>query len=288
MRRACPEILGRFPDGDMSTQHPFWRSLELGDRATYVGRLGELELHLHRRSQDWWVLRGPWTGQDGEAAAWHAVEELDEAVLEDPERVLRRYLFEQAPREARVSPALADRPVVVRPTSPTSVGPGEEVEVYVGTPVWIVVEVEGATLARLPAERPPDTWFGSSPRHGVLCYAAKSRARLSLDNLTPKEDRVVTRIQIRNRTSEPLELDRWSLPVGYLSIYQGAAGWLWTESVTLSQEESGGLARLAVGSGAPAQAISSEPLAAAAERAPSDPRFLAFGARAIGALLRAP
>lgn len=253
-----------------------------------VASLGEVELHLLRRRREWWVLSSPRSSGSQSVSGWQPFEPFDQQLLEQPGRVLGRHLFTSAPSAVRVTPGLADRPMVIRPTSPTRIGPGEEAEVFVGSPVWIRIEADELTLAEVPAERPSDTWFGSSTRSGQLCYAARSRARLNLDNLSAKEDRVVTPTKIRNQCDEPLDLDRWSLPVEFLSIYQGEAGWLWTEAVTLTREHPEHLAKLEIESGPPERALSHEPLSTSRKQMPSDSRFLAFGARAIGALLRAP
>ena len=145
----------------MSTSRQgLWRSLELADNRTLAGQLGEVEVLVHRRATELWLLSRPHTDADSAVTEWRPIETLPEDLLSQPEVMMRRHLFSQPPSEIEIRPGLAERPIVVRPITPTTVGPGEEADIYVGSPVWIEVRNGDTLLGRIPAGRPSDTWFG--------------------------------------------------------------------------------------------------------------------------------
>jgi len=152
-----------------------------------------------------------------------------------------------------ILPALADRPVVVRPEHPFYVLPGEEVTFYVGTPLWIriIAGRQPAGLIDQPLQRPSDTWFGPSTREGELCYASRIYGKLSAGEIAFRPHRAHTAILLRNRSGESVLLDRFNLPVPHLSLYQGQAGNLWTQTVTLEMSGSDQSASLRLGGSAP-------------------------------------
>ena len=78
-----------------------------------------------------------------------------------------------------------------------------------------------------------DTWFGPSTSQGELCYAIRTKARVHLENLPVLAHRVVTAVQLENRTRESFPLERLSLPVPNLSLYADADARLWTQSVSV-------------------------------------------------------
>lgn len=166
--------------------------------------------------------------------------------------------FSAAQTEARIRlwPELADRPVVVRPETPLYVLDGEDVTLYVSTPLWIRFEGSDGErfLHERPTFRPSDTWFGASTREGELCYATRTAGRLRLEDLPQRSYRALTPILLRNRAEDPWLVERIQLPVAYLALYHDGAGGLWTPAVTLEREAGGYLAGLHVENGAPADA----------------------------------
>ena len=132
-------------------------------------------------------------------------------------------------------PALADRPVVSKPEKPLYISSGESVVVYLSFPLWLRLEAgEPARLLKeLPTLRLSDTWFGPSTREGGLCYASRNFGRLALDEPMRRPHRVLTAVQICNRASDPLCVERINVPLPHLSLYQDDAGVLWTEALTM-------------------------------------------------------
>jgi len=174
-----------------------------------------------------------------------------------------RYSFKHAPTILNLQPVLADRPVVIKPREPFQVQSGEEVTMYVMTPLWIRVAVGESNnkLRDFPSFRPSDTWFGSNTIEGELCYASSTLGRLRLQDLPDTPNRAITAVKIRNRSKTNLLLDRVKLPVQYLALYRDKND-LWTQSITLSREQNTDNASLQIGKGAPVEASEAERLTA--------------------------
>jgi len=152
---------------------------------------------------------------------------------------------------------LPDRPIISRPVSPVSIPPNESVCFYLSYPLWVSVSVgqPARKLTEFPSHRLSDTWFGPNTREGSLCYATRSRCRLSLADHTNVPNRAITPLLIRNLGKDALTLEKVLLPVSTLSLYRAdESALLWTQSVTMVRQPDGETAALQLGSGAPSEA----------------------------------
>ena len=175
---------------------------------------------------------------------------------------VKRYAGRRTGAGFRLVPVMADRPVVCRPLNQIFVLPGDHVELFVSTPVWINVfldttasaaisaaasgQGEGTHVAEIPTVRLTDTWIGSSTVEGELGYSALTKARLSYQDVVFRSHMVTTGVVIRNLALQPLRLDRISLPAPYLHIYATSGGALCTEGVLLEHKEGGQFAELEI------------------------------------------
>lgn len=149
-----------------------------------------------------------------------------------------RYVLADAGSGLRLTPRLADRPVVVRPETPLVIPPGQDTVLYVGTTLWIRVESLGpadALLTDIPAFRPSDTWFGSNTRVGELCYASRTKARTRAELLSRIPHRAVTPVEVINNGADALPVSQLRIPVQALSLYE-AAGRPWTDGIRFTRE----------------------------------------------------
>jgi hypothetical protein len=169
---------------------------------------------------------------------------------------VRRFGFDRTDTVVTVMPTLADRPVVVSPKEPLHLLPSERVNLYISTPIWIRVAAGERSVPMVdePTQRPTDTWFGPSTMKGELCYATRTVARLSLQNLPSRPHRAVSVVGIRNRSKSTLTVEHLRIPSVHLSVYVASTGDLWTEPVTIDHVEEGDMASVRLGSGPPADA----------------------------------
>ncbi len=165
-----------------------------------------------------------------------------------PSMFSERYVISGDTGALVLTPMLADRNVVIRPHQPIFLLSQQSVVLYLSTPIWIRIEVgePAHLLSELPVTRMSDTWFGPSTCEGEICYASRSQARHHLDELPRRPHRAVTPLQIHNRATTPLPLEKFSLPVPMLSLYGGEDGGLWTQRVTLTREDQSDLAAVRI------------------------------------------
>jgi hypothetical protein len=224
----------------------WWGAVTLGAGEVARWRAGPSTVEAARRASDWRVWHT--TEPDAYAVEAERVRRVGDAVPEGAPTL--RFSFAEAPDTITVRPALADRPVVVRPESSLTVPPGERVVLYVSSPVWMALKLEvrrprrrrsggapqAVVLAELPTFRPSDTWYGPSTRVGELCYAVRTAARLELGELPLRPHRAVTPVTVDNQAATPLELARVSVPMPYLALHVDRAGRLWSDGVLFTRE----------------------------------------------------
>ena len=235
-----------------ATSKFWWKGLSLDTGQTARLEIGPLVLQVCRLEEEWQVAYARADAPADDANDWQ--------ILVNNERLgadadLKRYLFKTASAKLQVVPALADRPVVIRPMTPFYIPSGREATIYVSLPVWLRVQVGDppATLEEIPVQRLSDTWFGPSTREGELCYASRTHGRSSLEQLPLRHHRAMTAVIIRNRFEEAMLLERLCLPVKYLALFATQDGLLWTQPVTMIREEDGDMAALEIGTAPPEQ-----------------------------------
>lgn len=226
----------------LGVEMDFWGRRELAVGEVTRGRLAGSILFVQRlpRELRFRLVRED-RGAGGAKERWlSGVEFPEEGAL------YQRHVFRQSPAEIRITPALADRAVVVRPVQPVIVGAKEEACLYVSSQLWLQVWCGGGLLFELPSATPMETWFGSDTRDGEICYALETRARGTLDNVAVVADRALTELNIVNHTAAAMVVSRVRLPVTALGLFRSHDGWLHTEAVSLVQEEEGHWAKLRV------------------------------------------
>ncbi len=245
---------------DSASMQPWWGTFELDKEQAGRWTMGPTTLWVFRTAQEWRVLYraegDPLRGDSGvvvpiDDEAWRAVEAEADG---DASVKRQRHSFRSTAPTVTLQPVPADRAVVVRPEHPLSVPAGEEVTLYVSTPLWIRVETASKALQEIPSHRPSDTWFGPSTREGELCYASRTAGRLRLANLPLRMHRAVTPLLVRNGADESLPLERVHVPTQYLALYRAEDDVLWTQALTVDRKRSGEGAEVRVETGAPKEA----------------------------------
>ncbi len=248
----------------------WWGAFTLDEGQAGCWRVGPSTLWIYHLPQEWRLVHvqdGDSLSKTAEVTAPLPEGEVSLSLEDLPaEAAVSRFSFRATGGQLAVTPALADRPVVVRPETPLYVPPSEAATLYVSTPLWVRPEAGDPPrlLQEVPSHRPSDTWYGPNTREGELCYATRTAGRLVLADLPLCPHRAVTSILIRNRARDALLVERIQLPVQYLALFQAAGGYLWTQAVTLDRERDGGLSALHVVEGAPSEAAGARPV--------SDPR----------------
>lgn len=225
-----------------SSPDPWWTPREVAVGHGLELELGTVKLTLGH-GQDEWRIGHEYQSEDAAPAKARI-----RARRSLPTEFKERYVIGGDSSRLNLTPLLADRNVVIRPRQPIFLLSGQEVTLYLSTPVWIKLEVgkTGMLLRELPALPLSDTWFGPSTREGEICYAGRTQARHHIDELPRRCHRAITPLHIHNKASTPLPLEKFSLPVPMLSLYGSADGSLWTQRLTLTREDQSDLAAVRI------------------------------------------
>lgn len=232
---------------DTTYTRPWWGDFELDIGETFSLSIGKLQLQGQRQAHEWRLS----TYYDHNLSWQHQGWAHDQGKTLPPlpaDAETLRFPFTETSTPLRLTPAPADRPLITQPVEPIHLPPGESVRLFVSVPLWIRVQV-GPTptmLHEFPIRRPSNTWFGPSTIEGSLCYATRTRGRLSLADVPIRAHRAVTEIHIRNEADDILLLDCLNIPVIYLSLYSTPDAMLWTEAVTMTRTRNANQAALNV------------------------------------------
>ena len=192
-----------------------------------------------------------------------------------------RYILSDSTEQLTITPLLADRPIISRPSTPFNLTAGEDVTLYVSSPLWIELAI-GCTpkkpLKEISIQRPSDTWFGPSTREGELCYASTTHCLIKLNELPKRHHRAITPVLIRNRAETTLSLERLNLPVLLLPLFADSNSQLWTPKVTLTREKEGDIAEMTIDKYPPDEAKNATLLSGPRIKTTHNPLIRAFNA----------
>lgn len=218
----------------------WWQPQTLLNEQSCKIQLGPLQIFLQRKTGEWRLATELSTQTEYQDFASQLLTQWPQS------RAASRFVFENEPLQFCLKPVLADRPVVVKTHQPVYVPPGEAVTFYISSPVSIRIELPQAnlTLQEVPTQRLSDSWFGPNTQIGELCYADKTQARHSKEELPKRVHKAVTPVRVKNNAGQMMSIEKLSLPVPYLSLYGLADGSLWTDQVLLDHYDDAELSRL--------------------------------------------
>jgi len=227
-------------DKNLTPVPRWWGNFLLPPKEGGIWRIGPLKLWIFHDENEWRI------GHEHSGDPLDAGLELQGTIHRMPVENFELHRFASGSKSQSLDllPRVANRPVVSRPDNPFHVMPGNEICVYLSTPVWIQVRADNETLVDIPSFRPSDTWFGANTIEGELCYTSITMVRLNQKILPRRCNRAITRLNIKNRASDPLVLERLKLPVPNLSLYADKSGQLWTQSLNVERAEDGTMAKI--------------------------------------------
>jgi len=210
------------------TNEPWWEKIRLEENSTLAWKIGECHLILARFGNEYHI------------AHCHT-QELEQADRMEEEGLLsfKTYTFKQSP-EISLKPVLADRFLASKLARPFYIPAGQEILLYVSSPVWIemVALKPRIHLAEVASSVLSDTWFGRNKMEGDLCYAGKTFCATRINEVPHGPNRIISPLLIKNRAPGVLILKSVSVPLPFLSVYHDKQNHLWTEQLTLIRERS--------------------------------------------------
>jgi hypothetical protein len=203
-----------------------WSTVELPANKTRHWSVGPLDFWIQHDAREWRVVSG--TGADEFAMV------CDDLPKPDDKEWMRWALETKAGR-VRLAPVLPDRSLIARPQSTICIPPRQEARFFVSVPLWvriIVVESEKENvLTDLPTLELSNSWYGT-PVEGELCYALRTRARRTQEEIESKPFRAICPVKIRNEAEIALNFERLCISARFLDIYQGKKH-MWTSEGTV-------------------------------------------------------
>lgn len=238
--------------GEHSVQ--WWGSTDVSMGTCRRWKIGPLSLWIQRLPGEWRIARAS-NDDPSDFDVQLAIPEACDDLL--AHTLVRRFGVSGDNESVTLRPALADRALISTPQRPFIVPAGEDVTLYITSPLWVQLSVgaKSTSLEDFSIHQPPDTWFGPNTQVGEICYASRSFCRVQLDAIPRLPHRATTSVVVENHASTPLTLERIKLPVPFLSLFcEEESGDLWTNDVVFERVEGEPLAPLRVSSGVPAAA----------------------------------
>ncbi|HSG07398.1 MAG TPA: hypothetical protein VLA36_03505 [Longimicrobiales bacterium] len=146
-----------------------------------------------------------------------------------------RWALQDAPAHLRITPVLPDRALVVKPEHPFTLLRRASARIYMRIPAWIRVEAvdqqsrSASILSEIPTVQLSDTWWGDFI-DGELSYWLSTSGRRRLTPDLFQSHLVMSAVQLDNLSADDLQVEKLSLRVEHLSVYE-KDGWLWAEEV---------------------------------------------------------
>jgi hypothetical protein len=131
-------------------------------------------------------------------------------------------------------PLMPDKQVVVRPEHPFNLASGAKATIFTRIPVWVGIytnESKRHKLTEIASLTLNKTWFGDF-LDGVLCYWVATTARRKVTDDIFQPHTVITTLNIKNESDQDLTIDKLSLLVERLSLYE-KKGQLWTDEMDI-------------------------------------------------------
>ena len=126
----------------MELMKKWWGDISFDLNKTKTWRIGERRISVQRKDTEWLI----WNQETKE-------ESFVELILEDSipnhcsiDVLPQRYLVKNTQKCLTVKPLLANRSIIVRPTSTLNILPGERIELYVSSPLWLAFYDHAGTL----------------------------------------------------------------------------------------------------------------------------------------------
>ncbi len=220
----------------------WWGRHHIAERRTSYWQIGPLHLWAQRRPHQW---RLSWEHNDDQLEP--TVRQIHDLENEDPPDGINeeRFTFRESGEALSFVPCLADRTIVTRLETPLRVLPGEDVTLYVSTPLWVRIETlePAKLLSEVPSYRLSDTWVGPVGRPGgELAYASRTPAALQLQDIPFRPHRAITAVHLKNLGATSLPLESLNLPMPRLSLFFSPRSGFWTEMIALERKEDAELA----------------------------------------------
>ena len=216
----------------MRSKH-WWGGFEFSEQEIKCWQIGERRIAIQRGAQEWTIWNQETPTEINDVVEVNELKNSDSLAGVHFERFLER----KTNSKLFIEPSLADQAMIVRPSKPITVMPGEEAKLYVSTPIWMTISMNqnAEPMYDVPFWRPSDSWFGPNTISGDVCYAKYTDAKLLKEHLEVRSHRASTLVTVLNEQEEKLLIQRLNLPVPLLKVYVNKQKEFWTDQVSILQ-----------------------------------------------------
>jgi len=203
---------------DIDRKKATWGGISLLEDVFTDHRVGPLHILLKRVANELWIA-------------------FDRTQVEHPDPNMQdwsRWALKKKDSVVEIWPVMPNLQVIVRPEYPFMLSPGASVKVYTRIPVWVAVfahDPKKHKLTESPTVLLSKTWYGDFV-DGVMCYWIHSAARREMSKDLLQEHTAVATLLIRNESENDLQIDKLSIRVDRLSLYD-SEGYLWTDEMDI-------------------------------------------------------
>jgi hypothetical protein len=153
----------------MGTNKQWWGEFEFALGETKCWRIDERLIAIRRILHEWTI----WNKETESELQTPIVVNKPKPKESFDNVDYRRYILGSTSEQIIIAPSLACRAMIATLNKPIVVLPGEEIKVFISTPLWmtILVPQRKVPVADILFWRPTDSWFGPSTMTGDLCYS---------------------------------------------------------------------------------------------------------------------
>lgn len=238
--QASADELESFSDIGIKSR-AWWGTFNVEAGQSRFWRIGNVVICVDRVTNEWHIASTP-VGKIDDIPEGEDSAETESFSIPYEELTFKTFTFHTR-AEIELKPVLPDLPLASALERPLYIPAGEDILLYVSSPVWVRVQTGKRSkiiLDEVPTFVLSDTWYGPNTREGELCYAGHTHASPHLSDVPSGPDRIISPMLIKNRAKNPLMLEKIGVPLPYLSVYSDKENFLWTEQLYLFSEEDSG------------------------------------------------
>jgi hypothetical protein len=147
-----------------------------------------------------------------------------------------KWVFEKEYARIIIKPALPDKPVLTDFRNPTSVLPGESINLYEQilsfVDIMLISDQKEVSIKRLPTIPTLLTWLGD-PMDGETCYHDESEAVFNKQLIDYQHGAIICPIHIDNKSDRVYDLKQMVIRTEFLSIYDHKDK-LWSDKMKIN------------------------------------------------------
>ena len=187
-----------------------WSVYNIESDQIYQCRIGEANLWIKRDGKEIYIATSHDKNIDGQNKS-DIPEDLKWA----------RFVIKEEPISIELSPAMPDRPLVVKPEASFYLTSGTKRTIHVRIPIWVCISIAAKTkikLVEIPSVILSNTWFGDLI-DGELCYWLTSGARSKIEPDPARPYLAICPLTIQNESDENLFVEKFIVRAENSSLF---------------------------------------------------------------------